>query len=741
MPLLLVIAIAFSTEEVHVTYAIAESESEQGANKVAVSVSGEDIVAGNTYYLEWTGLQVDYNGNSQSPSAVLKCNEDENFEKQMTISLSKDSNAIESAIDTGDYVAVATCDGITFAVENSNSKTFLIAPKSVAVTWKGVDDSSDNFEFTYNGQERGPTASYTDVNGNDIPLSVNGPETDACATGTQYTASVDSNAAGGNYTLTNLECKYTINPKSVAVTWKGVDDSKDNFEFTYNGQEQGPTASYTDVNDNEVTLAKELINGLETDACATGTQYTASVTSDAAGINYILTNLEREYTINPKSVAVTWKGIDNSNSFEFTYNGHEQGPTASYKDIGGDDKPINVSGLKINACAAGTPYIANVDSNAAGGNYTLTNLEREYTISPLSTKVIWTDDVSFVYNGQSQGPVASFVDLDGNIITLAVSGLETNAGMHTARVASNSEDGNFSLTGNLTLEYTIEKLSCTVYWTESEFTENGQIQAPKAFIAGPDGKLVKLPVRALGIKAGDYSAEIDLSRVDANYDLSGDLSITYTILPEDLFGDAGIALSIVFGVLFAGALVGILLLFFKHKRDFEYSKAASSRVSEQSDREIRERDDEIDILKSQNKKLQADKAEILNEIDKQQKENAAIRKKNNELNRRLKEETKPREEETRLQIELDQLRKQTEDLNSQNEQLTQKIHRLQKKLEEAGIDRGYPIEAYLPEIKEAIQDALNIDYNVQNPNSSYLGLQLKIKKILRVLTNYESQRR
>ena len=146
--------------------------------------------------------------------------------------------------------------------------------------------------------------------------------------------------------MTNATTEYTIAPKSVAVAWS-------NTALTYNGSEQKPTAS-TEAADLAIT-----VDGGETNANVGGTTYTA--TASTANTNYALTNTSTEYTIAPKSVAVTWSNT------ELTYNGEAQAPAAAAEGVNGA-LVLTVGGKTVNA---GKDYTATASTTDT--NYSLTN--------------------------------------------------------------------------------------------------------------------------------------------------------------------------------------------------------------------------------------------------------------------------------------------------------------------------------------------------------------------------------
>ena len=662
-----------------------------------VEVSGEGITEENTYYLEWSSLEVTYDGEPHAPSAVLKCQEDAAFELQAAISVSKEGEPV-TAVAADDYVAVASCEGVTFTSGNEN--TFTISPRQVVVQW------------------------------------------------------------------------------NIAET------------YIYDGSMQGPTASYINVRDETVTLNS-------TGAASNAGVHTASVAADAAGSNYILTILTCEYTILPLQVTVQW-----NTAAQYTFNGSSQGPVARYSNIYGENIVLNADGYAADA----GEHIASVASNAAGSNYLLTNLTCEYTLAPLQTAVQWSVAESYTFNGSPQGPAASYQNIDHDAVLLPVSGRGTDAGTYTVSVAADAAGGNYELT-NLTQEYSIGKLSAAVQWVTFDFVENGEVQAPRAFVAGLGGEIIELPVVASGRSAGDYTARVDADAADTNFVLSGELSAAYTIAPKAAFGTAGTIFCIILGVCFAVAIVWIVLLLLKNKTANPVARAR--RESEQGARfkkQMQEKDAVHRQLQERVKKIEAAYSQ---EQTKAQKTEVAYRqlqelmKKAKAENRQLQEHAAKAEADygklqenlqetgaaclhfekrseqltaekgqleglvteltaekeqfeglvTELTAEKGQLEGLVTELTAEKEQFEERIAKSDAEKEKLVEERddlqkalrlvsgsGYPLEVYLPEIKAALEEAETIKYDGSSPEFSFQLQRQQFSKLARILSRYKNQR-
>ena len=265
----------------------------------------------------------------------------------------------------------------TFAVQ------FIIQPKSVEVVWESTS-------FVYNNALQVPTASA-----GTLKLTVTGAKTNAGV----YTAS--ASMANGNYALTNSSVQFNIHPKEVEVIWE-------NALFVFNNALQVPTALADTLSLN--------IAGAQTNVGI----YDASAT--CANSNFVLTNMSKQFNIEPKEVEVAWENTT------FTYNNALQVPTASADTI-----KLIVTGAKTD--------VGNYSASAslANGNFVLTNTSVEFTIQPKEVEVFWRN-TSLVYNNALQVPTAL-----ADTVNLTVTGAETNVGNYTA--SASITNGNYLLIG------------------------------------------------------------------------------------------------------------------------------------------------------------------------------------------------------------------------------------------------------------------------------------------------------
>jgi hypothetical protein len=415
--------------------------------------------------VNWTNLILTYSGAAQAPTATITG-------ESGTITLAVGG----SGTNVGKYTATASSPGVNYALVNPTAE-FEIIPKPATVVWA---DTS----LTYNGSAQKPTAKIVGVSG-DIALDV---------TGEQRNVGVYSALAGttdANYTLTGASATFTISPLSAAVDWT-------NTTLTYNGAPQTPTAKITGVSgDGIITLD---VTGAQTDA-ADGYPATAFCGSIASA-NYTLTNATTTFDIKPKDVEVVWSDTT------LVYNGQPQLPTAKADTLA----------LTITATGKHTVTgIYHATAFASNPNFTLLNATVDFRIVLKKVTVMWTN-TTLTYNGADQQPTATITGVNGEEITLDVTGKWTNAGTYTA-TANGSGYTNYELI-DASHSFEIIPKTVTVDWANTTLTYNGASQQPTATITGVDADgVISLTVSGEQRNVGAYVAIASCS--NANYTLEG----------------------------------------------------------------------------------------------------------------------------------------------------------------------------------------------------------------------------
>ena len=202
----------------------------------------------------------------------------------------------------------------------------------------------------------------------------------------------------------------------------------------------------------------------------------------------------------------------------------------------GDNVVISYNdGDRVNVTEAGFTATATVPN----GNYTFEGgnaISAEFSITAKELTVVW-GATSFTYDGSEKAPTAEITEgvIDGDDVTLAVSGAQTAAGQdYTATAAILPENANYTLTNN-TIPFSIAKAKVsvsgkdvTVEYKAAEYTKE-EIKAAVFADGMPDGTTTTVTVTPESvINAGD-SATVTVSLVDGdNYEFEAGAITQFT---------------------------------------------------------------------------------------------------------------------------------------------------------------------------------------------------------------------
>lgn len=181
---------------------------------------------------------------------------------------------------------------------NISSQNIIVDAKDIRVNTTGITKSLAETVCTYDGKEKQPREIVKDG-------------TTDLIKGTDYTVSYTSNinAGIGKVTITGIgnykesvTLEFIINKMSIVVEWNN------NTSFTYNGDFQGPTLKYEQINGADGELIDLDVTGQQKDV---GTAYTetAVITSVTGGMerieNYELLGKTKQFSIIPKEIIVS----------------------------------------------------------------------------------------------------------------------------------------------------------------------------------------------------------------------------------------------------------------------------------------------------------------------------------------------------------------------------------------------------------------------------------------------------
>ena len=334
-------------------------------------------------------------------------------------------------------------------------------------------------------------------------------------------------ADAGNYDFYSLYSEYTVKAhitrRTVKLNWRDL-------SFTYDGQEHVPSCAVGDVVEGDKVGVT--VSGARTDA-GIGVA-TAALTGDDAASYKLPEKCDKAFEIEARVASLEWGDAS------FDYDGQEHAPSCTVTNaLEGDEVGVSVAGAQRDAGTA----TATADSltGASKDNYKLPDegLTKDFTIAPLTAQLSW-DSTQLIYNGSAQAPTCTVSNaLEGDDVTVTVSGTRTDAGKGTATASAlaGNAQGNYVLpiTG-LTKDFTIAPLAAQLTWDSTELVYNGSEQAPVCTVSNKvEGDKVTVKVSGAKRDAGkDYEAKANsLEGADAaNYELPvAGTSTTFTISP------------------------------------------------------------------------------------------------------------------------------------------------------------------------------------------------------------------
>lgn len=394
----------------------------------------------------WSNNRLEYNGEQQQSTATAIGAKGENIPLTLVGSGKNCGSYSISASITEDahkrnYTLVNNGAWV-----QSVANTLVIVKRPITINWT-------NTEFVYDGEPHFPTGTVQNAIGA-VTVDYGASKTDAG----NYVATATLRSDANHEITVGASVRFDIIKRVVTVVWQ------DGQSYVYNGMSQAPVPSAV------VNCPGKAINGRSlTIGCNAGINagsYTATASiSGADGKNYALANATRAFTITKKPIVVTIDGKTITYGSSPTYTSDvnnrladaDKGNSAKFKivyfDSGTKDRfgKIPFGEYDINARFEGT----SVDNYAVTVNSGVLVVNK-YTL----TELVWSR-TSFTYNGTVQTPTATAVGVNGETLTLTVSGGEKNAGNYTA-VASAQNDNYAIAQSAATKSYTIGKKRVTV---------------------------------------------------------------------------------------------------------------------------------------------------------------------------------------------------------------------------------------------------------------------------------------
>ncbi len=409
-----------------------------------IDVTGEFTIKPRVLEISWQSGEFVYNGNEQYPQPIFGnlvgdevCNP--------TVSGSVDAGI-------GLQAEITELDNENYTIVGADNVTtrFDIKPLLVQIEWS-------DFELEYTGSERLPTATVSNLIGNDIvDITLSGGQVEVTPENEVYTATAVS-LSDPNYTLDFDPEEVAEEDRPVLSHDYRIVKAECNIELTSNEVIFGSTLNLSLKSvPSDATVTYEVdeggtgsatINGNVLKATGAGEVYLKITVSGSANYND-KTETDIIVTVKKYVVEIEWT------YGEYTYNGSEQYPTATVANELAEFpcSVVTVEGSKD----AGENLDAKVTA-LSNENYTLEdgiNITTKYSIKPLAVlSLIWGDQDSFEFNGQEQAPTATVTGLvAGDSCEVIISGKQTNVGINYVAKATGLANTNYSLNGISNLE-------------------------------------------------------------------------------------------------------------------------------------------------------------------------------------------------------------------------------------------------------------------------------------------------
>lgn len=436
-----------------------------------------------------------------------------------TLSLSKPS--LSGGYD-GEYLLTVTTDGgsVTSLTSSKQAKVSLnISKKVVSFDWELPAESNRVYSGT---AKRVEPSVLTQLVGDDIlayNLSVNSNPTSEvyadCINAGVYNFALELT---GNSAL-DYEIDAASATNSLIIKRREAEVVWSNYDFTYSGLTQTPTANAYGV------FSEEIVSSVNGGKVHAGTYQATAVCTDK---NYVLTNDAFIYTIAKAPLTVTandcqavygYSSIQNSG---VQYSGFVNSETQSV--LGGS---LNYS-FTNDQVTVGT-YVGCVKaSGLTSSDYEISYVDGNLEITCRPVQVTWLNYNNLVYNGEAKNVIAMVSNrVRNDDVGLTVSnGNQVNADTYEACVYTDALTGtsaaNYVIEQTFTKSYTIAKAkitispaSVTVVYGEPE----GELTAT---ISGTvyNSDFYYTLSRETGDTVGTYVVSVNIVGDDANYDIT-----------------------------------------------------------------------------------------------------------------------------------------------------------------------------------------------------------------------------
>ena len=427
------------------------------------------------------------------------------------ISISGTTINIAASTPAGTYTYVITAKDNNSGVTKDATYTINVARA------KNASASASN--KTYNGK------SQTGVTGSGITWSGTTSGIDA---GTYTaTATPDGNHAWSDGTTGAKTITWTMNKKTVAVTWGTT------TTFNYNGNAQAPTASATSG------VTGETINVTRTTGrnagSYTSTASISSVTGGRAKIgNYALSGNTKAFTINKVNATMTNPALATG----LVYNTKAQSLLSKAGSASGGTIKY---GLGANSTTAPTSWNTSVTGTNAGTYFVWSKVDADGNHNSVAAKYIGMVTIAkakvtvptspvrtLTYNGATQAhgytaPTGTAIETSGT----TASTIDAGTYNIVLKITNTSNyQWNDKTTANKTVNWKINPKSVAVSWGTTTFNYTGRVQAPTARASsGVTGETINV-TRTSAINAGTYTSTASISSVTGGRAKAGNYTLT-----------------------------------------------------------------------------------------------------------------------------------------------------------------------------------------------------------------------
>lgn len=420
-----------------------------------------------------------------------------------------------------------------------------VYPKPVELEWTHEHDGtkaavSGEQAFTYDGKNHTYTAAVKDATDVTVETYEGNKQRDANAkTDTEKYTAKAVKLSNPNYALTDKDGKaigtvsvdFTIAQLPVELEWTPI-------EFTYNGKQQAPTATATELVSGDEGKVSVTVTGGQTNARTEAYTATANgLTGDRAG-NYTLPDKKTtSFTISPRSISGASVTLDKT---QLTYSGSKQSVSVT---------EVSLDGVKL----AEADYDVSGDKGTNKGDYTVkvTGKGNYKDLATADWKIVGkmtveAEPVTAKYDGNEYGITVNVTDPSSGTTTkfgtkegtydLNESPKFKSAGTHTVYFKVSGNDDYDDYTGNATV--TISKKAVTASVSAEDKTYDGKTAATVSasvkaedLIRGDSVEITGLKGSFADANAGeDKKVSVDSSAAE----VSGTGSDNYVVtIPEE----------------------------------------------------------------------------------------------------------------------------------------------------------------------------------------------------------------